>query len=372
MDYANVVTAAISQDAQRGWWRRLKPSEISIDLGKIVGTIAKTVGLDAPELKAKWDLNLQNRVASETALAQAKKEELFAAAVRIQNQNLKRHYCHNIDHGQVLSSSERDLLCCRKRDALPLSQSSLKHGDLVVVDTLLVIDQEHIYAADYPSFISKAADTRILLRTDNSVRTLLLGHPAFKMKWNPYCRILARYLSLGESQPLLELLLLSARSFGRLDRESALETAKEVKELTSQYSQELDRSSVALTLQIHVAARSTEGADVSDQEGLIRRNRYGIFRHDFEHEKLEKIRKFEDDIFAGPYAFWLGLSYFLNTYGDGPNAINAGEIIHELSFWTRYFRAEEWRTSLPYLKGLDIIRFDDDALDRFLPPDLRR
>src|ERR1700731_1978648 len=84
MDYTNVVTAALGQDAQRGWWRKLRPSEVSVDLGKIVGTISNAIGLDAPELKAKWNLDLQNRVASETTLTQAKKEELLSTALQIQ------------------------------------------------------------------------------------------------------------------------------------------------------------------------------------------------------------------------------------------------------------------------------------------------
>jgi len=372
MDYTNVVTAAIGQDAQRRWWRKLKPSEVSIDLGKIVGTIAKTIGFDPPELKAKWNSDLQNRVASETALAQAKKEELFSAAQKIQDGQIKRNYFHNVEYRQALSSTDRDLLCCHKRDALPLSQSTLKHGDLVVIDALLGLDGDQIYAADYPSFVAKTTDTRMSIRTDHSVRTLLISHPAFKMNWNPYCRILARYVTLGESQPVLELLLLSARSFGRLDREGALDTVEEVKQLSSQYGQELDRDSIATSLEIRIAAGTGDGPNLADKESFIRRDRYRIFGNDYAHEKLEKIKRFEDDIFAGPYAYWLGLHYFLTTYGDGPNAVSAGETIYGLSFWARYFREDKWRASLPYLKGLDIIRFDDSVLDMILPPEVRR
>ena len=372
IDYTNVVTAAIGQDAKRGWWRKLKPSEVSVDFGKIVGTIAMAVGLNPPELKAKWDLDLQNRVATETALAQAKKEETLSAALKIQDHQITRRYLHNVNHRQLLSALERDLLCCHERNALPLSQSALDHGDLIVIDTLLVLEQDQLYAADYPSFIAKGTDIRIPVRADISVRTLLLSHPAFKMKWNPYCRVLARYVSLGESQPVLELLLLSVRPFGRLDRPGALETVEEVEQLTSQYSQELDRSSIAGTLQLHVAVRSDDGTDPVDKESLIRRDRYGMFRNSYEHEKLEKIKNFEDDIFAGPFAFWLGIYHFLHTYGDGPNAVSAGEIIYGLSSWTKYFREEQWRSSLPYLKGLDIIRFDSDALDVILTPEVNQ
>ena len=311
-------------------------------------------------------------MASETALAQAKKEELLSAALKIQVHPLRHgKYFHNVNHKQVLSSMERDLLCCRERNAPALAGSPVRHGELIVIDTLLAVEQDQIYAADYPPFLTKTTDTRIPVRADSSLRTFLFSHPAFRMRWNPYCRILARYVSLGEPQPVLELLLLSSRSPDRLDRAGALETVEEVKGFTSQYTQESDRSFVARKLELHVAVRSENGTSVTDKESVIRGDRYSIFHSDYENEKLEEIKNFEDDIFSGPYAFWVGLHHFLKTHGDGPNAVCAGEIVHGLSFWTRYFRANKWRASLPYLKGLDIIRFDSDVLDVILTPDVR-
>jgi hypothetical protein len=126
-----------------------------------------------------------------------------------------------------------------------------------------------------------------------------------------------------------------------------------------------------MSLQVGIEARAADGIDFADAAALVQRERYQMFHLDYDHEKLEKIKKFEDDIFEGPFAFWLGLYYFLRSSGEGANSISAGEVVHGLSFYTRYFQDNKWRASLPYLKMLDIIRFDGDALDAVFTLDVR-
>lgn len=346
------------------------PDEINIDLGKIADPIFNSFSLSSPRMEIKWIKKQEDQINSGLDLAQSIRDKQFNDAFKLQDKLLKRgKYRHNIAYFQ--SKIEQKLL----NDSLnlfgqPFKKERPQHGDLVVVDaTIEVIQQKkglsEFSLVDYPTPFKKESDDEIKLKLSDSTKEKLNNSSTLDIGWHPYCRVLGRYVTLEVNEPFLEPLLISFRKIKPVDIDICNKLKEEFEEsineddcIQSRIFEYLADCSIIqerLENSNYIKYHLISEKPNQDLETLIKNNIQNLLiENNFLAKDLEKIKKFEDNIFSDSLGFFVGLYYFLKTY----RGQNAKEIFMRLKNSFLLPNSQEWNNCLPYLRAFGV-RFEE-------------
>lgn len=375
IDYLNVLRAYEAVDRSGGWGRRLLPTKliVSLDLGPLA-SVAQTIltisgtNIPLPQIEAQWNL-IEPKVREDLD-----EEEQYQRARKLHKRCLRRGvYFHNVEQHQKLSKEDAALLKCLSSSAVPLTKRQLEHGDLFVIDALLLLPKTNgsegvACLCDYPPLLQKGSDTTIPLRISDEVKKRLSERSDLALGWHPYCRILGRYvsLSIGEGfKYVVEPLLISLRYFEQPPDRVVERLEKEWKPLGDALNSELNRRERVVDAFNEDEFMYFEKSDpIHEKWRDVQRKAQDDADAKYLLEHVEDTRTFEDDIFSGPLGFLVGLYYFLCT--DGQKRFGAqGRQIADLM---RYSLPDEnrWRRNLKYLEPRDVLRFDEQRLNKIL------
>lgn len=333
-------------------WERFggaaRPDEFTADFGPVLTSVLLMLGvpISSPKLEAHWNL-AEREIREKTPSVPETTEEHKEGAQKFEEACLARGaYRHNIESRQVFSYEDPTLLGHPHYpqgggDAFgaPLLQEWPEHGELIVVDALLVLQRTNggeieSYLSDYPPYSGKETDAVVPLRIHQEVKERLANKKQLALGWHPYCRVLGQVRDFEESERLVAPLLISLRypeppsnpdtdaeevlaewsTLGRVEWSSRTDTPLQKQVLTRMSMvdafEALSKSS----------KYSPQQEEEFDENAFVRnvlndaRSRSASYDSPYWvqlvpiHEGLKEVAAFENDAFSGPLAFLLGFT----------------------------------------------------------------
>jgi hypothetical protein len=311
----------------------------------------------------------------------------------------KGAYRHNIGIRQVFSYEDPTLLAYPQGDGeafgTPLLQGWPEHGELIVVDALLVLQKTNggeieSYLSDYPPYLRKETDDVVPLLMHQEVKERLANKKQLALGWHPYCRVLGQVRDFEESGRLVAPLLISLRYPQPPSNPNAVaeEVLKEWSTLggvkwssfsdTPLQQEALNRITMVEVFEqlITFPKYSPQGQGQTFDENAAIRNIledarsketafWGAHRDCLPpiHVGLKKVAAFEDDAFSGPLAFLLGFYFYTAVKGHDTYQAWAYQIAVQMR---EDWHIEEWRKQYKYLRHADVLRLDEEDLVRLL------
>jgi hypothetical protein len=389
-------------------WERLggaaRPDEFTADFGPVLTSVLLMLGvtISSPKLAARWNL-AEREIREKNPSPPETTEEHKEGAQKFEEACLARGaYRHNIGSRQVFSFEEPTLLShphypSGGGDAFgaPLLQEWPEHGELIVVDALLVLQKTNggeikSYLSDYPPYLRKGTDDEVPLRMHQEVKERLANNKQLALGWHPYCRILGQVRDFEESERLVAPLLISLRypeppsnpdtvaeevlaewyTLGRVKWSSLTETPLQQQTLhritmVEAFEKRLEflRSSPqrqgqafdenAAIRDVLENARSRTTTNSGPRSSQLRSI----------HSGLKEVAAFENDAFSGPLAFLLGFYFFTAVKGHDAYQAWAYQIAAQMR---EDWPIDEWRKLYKYLRHADVLRLDEENLVRLL------
>jgi hypothetical protein len=383
------------------WGGAARPDEFTADFGPVLASVLLMLGVPirSPKLEAHWNL-AERKIREENLSPPETTEEHKEGAEKYEDTCLaKGAYRHNIVNWQEISSEDPILLGYPQGDGdsfgAPLLQEWPEHGELIVIDALLVLQKTdggeiQSYLSDYPPYLRKETDDEVSLLLHQEVKERLANKKQLALGWHPYCRILGQVREFEESGRFLAPLLISLRypeppsnpntianevlvewsNIGRVARYSSTKTPLQ--------KQGLKRHSMAEAFEklvrFHSYSSQPQGQGF-DEDAAIRnvldkaRSRETAYNDAYWlqlvtiHEGLKEVEAFENDAFSGPLAFLLGFYFFTAVKGHDAYQAWAYQIAAQMR---EDWPIDEWRKLYRYLRHADVLRLDEEHLVRLL------